>query len=147
MTTKRKRPAKSPARLAGGCLCKAIRYRVVGAPLDAGYCHCGLCRRSAGAPVLAWATFPATAFAFTRGRPATFHSSRRAQRQFCNRCGTQLTFCKRGAATLVDVNLVTLDKPERIAPQYHIWTASRLPWFETRDKLPRHRGAGPDVLA
>jgi hypothetical protein len=68
-------------------------------------------------------------------------------REFCGRCGTQLTFRKKGDATLVDVNLVTLDKPERLAPQYHIWTASRLRWFDTRDELPRHRGAGPDVLA
>jgi hypothetical protein len=84
---------------------------------------------------------------FARGKPATFRSSRRAQREFCSRCGTQLTFRKTGSATLVDVNLVTLDDPERIAPQYHIWTANRLRWFDTRDKLPRHRGAGPDVIA
>ena len=138
---------EQPTRLTGGCLCKTIRFRVVGDPLDAGYCHCSLCRRSAGAPVMAWGTFPVAAFAFTRGKPGVFHSSRRALREFCKRCGTQLTFRKVGGAALVDVNLVTLDDPERIKPQYHIWTGNRLRWFDTRDKLPRHRAAGPDVLA
>jgi hypothetical protein len=147
-TKKPKSAAKSGRRrLAGGCLCKALRYRVVGTPVDAGYCHCSLCRRSAGAPVLAWGTFPASAFAFTRGTPTAYHSSRRAVREFCARCGTQLTFRKIGRATLVDVNLGSLDDPEAIAPQYHIWTANRLRWFDTRDQLPRHRTAGPDVLA
>ena len=145
---KRKAASKpKPARFVGGCLCGAIRYRVVGEPIDAGYCHCKICRRSAGAPVLAWATFPITGFSFTRGKPGTFHSSRRALRQFCAGCGTQLVFRKTRGAETIDVNLVTLDRPEAIRPQYHIWTASRLPWFDTRDELPRHTDAGPDVLA
>jgi hypothetical protein len=138
--------ATEPARFVGGCLCRGIRYRIVGKPIDAGYCHCRLCRRSAGAPVLAWATFPITGFRFTRGRPGTFHSSRRAFRQFCIRCGTQLTFRKTRAPETIDVNLVTLDRPESIPPEYHIWTANQLSWFDTRDDLPRHRDAGPDVL-
>jgi hypothetical protein len=131
----------------GGCLCRTVRYEVVGEPIDAGYCHCRICRRSAGAPVLAWSTFPISAFAFTRGTPKIFHSSRHAVRQFCGRCGTHLTFRKARGAKLVDVNIVTLDRPAAIVPQYHIWTVSRIPWFETRDQLPRHRGGGPDVLA
>lgn len=141
------RTSTTAARFVGGCLCGAIRYRLVGKPVDAGYCHCRLCRRSAGAPVLAWATFPIGALTVTQGRPRTFRSSRRALRQFCGRCGTQLLFRKARGATLVDVNLVTLDRPGAIRPQYHIWTAARLPWFDTRDRLPRHRHGGPDVLA
>ncbi len=44
-----------------------------------------------------------------------------------------------------DINLVTLDDPVRLAPQYHIWTDSRIPWFDTADDLPRHKGNGPDI--
>jgi hypothetical protein len=36
--------------------------------------------------------------------------------------------------------VASLDRPEELAPEYHIWVASRTPWFETRDELPRHRG-------
>ena len=30
--------------LDGGCLCGAVRYRLCGALIDAGFCHCSLCR-------------------------------------------------------------------------------------------------------
>ena len=41
---------------AGGCLCGAVRYELAAeGAFDAGYCHCSMCRRSTGAPVLAWA--------------------------------------------------------------------------------------------
>jgi len=142
-----RRIANKRIRFVGGCLCRAIRYRIVGNPIDSGYCHCRLCRGSAGAPVMAWSTFPIGTFAFTRGKARTFHSSRYAFRQFCGRCGTQLTFRKARGAKFVDVNVVSLDRPAAIVPQYHIWTRSRLPWFDTRDELPRHRDGGPDVLA
>ncbi len=34
----------------GGCMCGALRYRVSGAPVLVGICHCETCRRNAGAP-------------------------------------------------------------------------------------------------
>lgn len=45
----------------GGCLCGAVRYRITGEPKSVGYCHCRMCQRAAGAPVVAWATVPADA--------------------------------------------------------------------------------------
>ena len=47
-------------------------------------------------------------------------------------------------ATRVDLNIGSLDHPSSIAPEYHIWTESRIPWFETVDELPRYPDAGPD---
>ena len=127
----------------GGCLCGALRYAAHGEPIDVGYCHCRVCQRSSGAPVLAWASFPNDAFAYTKGSPATYRSSPRAGREFCAACGTQLVFREDGAPR-VDLNIGSLDEPDRLAPQYHIWTESRIPWFETTDPLPRYPDAGPD---
>ncbi len=131
--------------LDGGCLCGALQYRVSAAPIDAGYCHCRLCQRASGAPVLAWLTVAASAFAYTQGQPAVFQSSVHSQREFCGACGTQLAFRRRVAAKTVDVTLASLREPARIAPQYHIWRQSRLPWFDSDDDLPRHADAGPDT--
>jgi hypothetical protein len=39
--------------LEGGCLCGGIRYQISGEPRSADYCHCRMCRRTAGAPVVA----------------------------------------------------------------------------------------------
>ena len=59
----------------GGCLCGAVRYRVEGPPLHAGYCHCRMCQRAAGAPVVAWGAWPADRFAWLQGKPGRFASS------------------------------------------------------------------------
>ena len=51
----------------GGCFCGAIRYRAEGAPSNSMICHCKTCRRVAGAPAVAWLTFPVGNFRFIRG--------------------------------------------------------------------------------
>ena len=128
----------------GGCLCGAIRFVSEREPVASGYCHCRLCQRSSGAPVLAWGSFPVAAFAYVEGRPAIYASSDHGQREFCAGCGTQLAYRERRSATTVDVNLASLDRPEAIEPRYHVFTSSRIPWFETADALPRHAGARPE---
>ena len=128
----------------GGCLCGAVRYTFASAPDDAGYCHCRLCQHSTGAPVLAWATFPAEAFRYTQGTPGIFKSSDWGQREFCHDCGTQLLFRNTAHGKTVDLNFVTLDDPEQLEPEYHIYTESQLKWFETADQLPRHKQDFPE---
>lgn len=124
----------------GGCLCGGVRYRLEGPPLEADYCHCRMCQRGAGAPVVAWGTWSAGSFAWTRGEPATFASSPQGERSFCPTCGTSLTFVDPGEPGRLDVALATLDDPAAFPPQRHIWTASRLPWLEIADDLPRRAG-------
>lgn len=121
----------------GGCLCGAIRYLATTSPVDETYCHCSICRRASGAPVVAWASFPAQHFVFTRGKPARFDSSKIAYREFCPGCGTQLTFRYLASPGSVDVTIASLDDPEAIRPKDHVWHDSRIHWFETADSLPR----------
>lgn len=56
----------------GGCLCGALRYLAAGTARDVCYCHCETCRRASGAPVVAWATFPAAGFAIVQGTLARY---------------------------------------------------------------------------
>ena len=35
------------------------------------------------------------------------------------------------------------DDPAAVAPDHHIWTASRIAWFDTKDDLPRYPERGP----
>lgn len=131
----------------GGCLCGALRYRVEAPPLDSGYCHCSLCRRSTGAPVLAWASVPAAAFAYTRGEPALYRSSSWGQREFCGRCGAQICYRDQGpleSVETVEINSGCLDDPSLAPPRHHIYHADRIAWFETADALPRHPGPKPE---
>ena len=126
----------------GGCLCGGVRYRVTAAAIDSGYCHCRMCQRNSGAPVVAWTTFPATGFSWTTGSPASYASSPQIRRQFCAHCGSYLVF-RREESTEVSVNTASLDDPGAFQPQMHIFVESRIPWFRTDDELPQHVGYGP----
>jgi hypothetical protein len=132
-----------PKPYTGGCLCGALRFSADAEPLVVDYCHCELCRRSSGAPVLVWASFDAASFRYTQGTPARFASSAHGRRDFCARCGTQVLFRTTREPGSVDVNVGALDDPARCVPTMHIHCASALPWLDIRDELPRYAGAGP----
>ncbi len=125
----------------GGCFCGAIRYRLDGPPLDASYCHCRMCQRAVGAPVVPWGTWPVERLTWLTGDVRSYASSARGERSFCPTCGTSLTFVDPGEAGLVDVTLASLDDPEAFAPDHHIWTSSRIRWLGIDDDLPRHEGS------
>ncbi|HEX9813842.1 MAG TPA: GFA family protein [Myxococcota bacterium] len=127
----------------GGCLCGALRFSAAVRPIDAGYCHCKLCQRSTGAPVLAWASFPVEAFAYTKGRATRYASSAWGHREFCNLCGTQICYRKTDAATTVDVNVGSMDNPAEFPPEHHLYFKDRISWFDTADDLPRNAESAP----
>ena len=128
----------------GGCHCGALRYRIAAPTLDSGYCHCRICQHTTSAPATPWALLPAAGFTMTRGTPKIYRSSSWGERHFCDACGTQLLYRDGRAPDVVSINIVSLDQPAAIAPAQHIFTASRIDWFETADDLPRHVGAGPE---
>ncbi|MBM3518395.1 MAG: hypothetical protein FJX56_11130 [Alphaproteobacteria bacterium] len=78
------------------------------------------------------------------GQAKGHRSSAGAERHFCGDCGTPLTFRSVAAPTEVDVTVASLDDPFAFPPSFHIWTMSRLGWFETADHLPRYADAGSD---
>jgi hypothetical protein len=102
-----------------------------------------VCQRAAGAPVVPWLTMASTDFTWTAGEPAVHRSSPGAERLFCPTCGTQLVFREIAAPDTLDVTLTSLDDPSPVAPGHHIWTPSRIAWFEIADDLPRYAERGP----
>ena len=100
--------------LTGGCLCGEVRYRITAAPVEALYCHCRMCQRAHGAPVIAWLTVPLDAFAVTKGDPVAYRSSAKAFRHFCGSCGTPLTWREADNPRLVDISIASLDNPEAL---------------------------------
>jgi len=80
------------ALITGGCLCGDVRYEISKPPIDSGYCHCRMCQRFSGAPVIFGETFPIEAVQFTQGQPTYYKSSPIAERGFCKRCGSSLTY-------------------------------------------------------
>ena len=125
--------------LQGGCLCGEVRYEARGTPFHATFCHCRTCQRAAGAPVLAWVTFPRVGFRWTAGAVVNFASSAGVARGFCATCGTTLTYESQRNAEEIDITTASLDTPEAAPPEDHIWVRSRQPWMKCDDGLPEYQ--------
>jgi len=131
----------------GGCLCGSVRYRATAEPLRGVICHCRMCRRHSGAPALAFVHFPVDAFEWIASSPSWFRSSANAERGFCSRCGSTLGMREDVLADRVQVCIGSLDEPERARIDDHVWTRSRVPWFNTDDGLPRFAGSSTAVAS
>jgi hypothetical protein len=131
--------------LEGGCFCGFVRYRAEGPAWDETLCHCSICRRISGAPLVAWFSVAAASFRFTSGEPARFASSDHAARSFCPRCGTPLTFQSTRAPGELDVTTCSLDDPERVPPHDHTRASAKLSWLKLGDGLPVFPEARPEA--
>ena len=121
----------------GGCLCGAVRYRTTADPVRAVSCHCGICRKVSGAAFITFVHFPKDAFTWTAGAPTRYRSSANGQRGFCPQCGSTLSMHEDVLDDRVQVSLGSLDRPEAVKPDDHVWTESQLPWLVISDDLPR----------
>jgi hypothetical protein len=127
----------------GGCLCGAIRYQSTALPVRGVICHCSMCRKHSGAPILAFVHFPLDAFTWVKGKPARYLSSQYAERGFCSKCGSTLSMHEEVLADRVQVTLGSLDEPDRAKIDDHVWTGNRIAWFEVKDDLPRYPKDSP----
>jgi len=131
----------------GGCLCGEVRYRATAEPLRGVICHCAMCRRHSGAPALAFVHFPLDAFQWLGAMPSWFQSSSNAACGFCSRCGSTLAMREDVLADRVQVCVGTLDEPSRVRIDDHVWTRSRVSWFDTCDDLPRFERSSTAVAS
>ena len=129
--------------LHGACFCGAIRFEAGGEPFHETNCHCSICRRTTGAPFVAWFSVRRAQFRFVRGTPSRFKSSPKGTRSFCPLCGTQLSFENEDAPDEIDVTTSSLDDPERVPPKDHTRTSSKLRWITPGDDLPQYPEARP----
>ena len=133
------------AKIEGGCHCGALRYALSAPPQASMICHCRTCRRVSGAPVFAWLTVDPATLTITKGKPAHYASSANVARQFCNQCGTQLTYARTDDDSYIDVTTASLDDPDAFPPSHHSWLSHDIAWIKFGDGLPtfqRSRGDG-----
>jgi hypothetical protein len=133
--------------LSGGCACGAVRYRLTAEPWDAGWCHCRICQLNSGAPAMAFASVAPDQFVLTlgEGEVRRFKSSSFGHRLFCGACGTPIAMRVDHQPDTIDFSIATLDRPELVAPGFHIFWGSRIAWFDPGDEHPRHDRFRPDT--
>jgi len=127
--------AKRIESVQGGCHCGAVRYALAKKPSASMICHCRTCRGITGAPVVAWVTVESRAFEITKGAPKQYTSSDDVLRQFCGRCGTQLTYARTDDDSWIDVTTASLDDPNAFSPTHHSWLKHDLDWIKFGDGL------------
>jgi len=131
--------------LEGGCTCRAVRYRMMGTALFVHCCHCRWCQRETGSAFALNAMIEADRVLLLTGTPeavATPSNSGKGQKiARCPACRIALWSHYAGAGDAVCfVRVGTLDEPDRLPPDIHIFTASKQPWVI----LPPDRPAVPE---
>jgi len=125
--------ATAPFPLDGGCDCAQVRYRMLDRPLFVHCCHCRWCQRESGASFALNAMIEADRVVVLAGAPELVHTpSASGQGQDiarCPRCKVAVWSHYAGAGPLVCfVRVGTLDQPDLVPPDIHIFTASKQPW-------------------
>jgi hypothetical protein len=119
--------------LSGGCTCRAVRFVMTSAPLIVHCCHCRWCQRETGSAFAHNALIEADRVVLQSGAPEVVNTpseSGKGQKiHRCPQCRVAVWSNYSGAADAIRfVRVGTLDEPDRLPPDIHIFTSSKQPW-------------------
>jgi hypothetical protein len=131
----------NPYPLDGGCDCGQIRFRMKTRPLFVHCCHCRWCQRESGASFALNAMIEADRVVHLRSEPEitdTPSNSGRGQKiARCPKCRIAVWSNYAGAGPVIRfVRVGTLDSPDYLPPDIHIFTASKQPWVALPQGVP-----------
>lgn len=131
----------SPFPLEGGCDCRLIRYRLETRPLFVHCCHCRWCQRETGASFALNAMIESDRVTNLGAEPELVRTpSESGQGQWiarCPECRIAVWSHYAGSGPLMKfVRVGTLDEPDRLPPDIHIFTASKQPWVVLPPSVP-----------
>lgn len=117
----------------GGCTCGAVRYRMTSRPMFVHCCHCRSCQRETGASFALNALIEADRVVLLQGAPETVDTpseSGKGQKIVrCPNCRVALWSHYGGAGEAISfVRVGTLDNPDLLPPDIHIYTRSKQSW-------------------
>ncbi len=125
----------------GGCDCRHVRYRMVGRPMFVHCCHCRWCQRETGASFALNAMIESERVVLLHGdvevvdTPSNSGKGQKIAR--CPTCRIAVWSNYAGAGDAVRfVRVGTLDEPDRLPPDIHVFTASKQPWVVLRPGVP-----------
>jgi hypothetical protein len=125
----------------GGCACREVRYRLTSGPLFVNCCHCRWCQRETGAAFAINAMIEADRVELLTGEPEIVHTPSNSGRgQDIARCPTcrvaVWSHYSGGGPKISFIRVGTLDEPDRLPPDVHIFTASKQPWVVLPEGVP-----------
>ena len=125
----------------GGCTCRQVRYRMTSRPLFVHCCHCRWCQRETGASFALNAMIEADRVETLKGKvevidtPSASGKGQKISR--CPTCRVAVWSNYAGAGDAVRfIRVGTLDEPDRMPPDIHIFTSSKQPWVVLPEGTP-----------
>jgi hypothetical protein len=115
----------------GSCLCGHVRYRMTTSPLIVHCCHCRSCQRRTGSSFALNALIEPDRLQLLAGEvqvvDAPSDTGKDQKLSSCPRCRVAL-WSKYAESAVLFVHVGTLDEPDRLPPDIHVFTASKQPW-------------------
>jgi len=134
-------PTPAPFTAEGGCDCSLIRYRLESRPLFVHCCHCRWCQRETGASFALNAMIEADRVTPLGAEPELVHTpsdsglGQKVAR--CPVCRIAVWSHYAGSGPITKfVRVGTLDNPDLLPPDVHIFTASKQPWVRLPEGAP-----------
>ena len=116
----------------GGCDCRAVRYRLRSRPMFVHCCHCRWCQRESGSAFALNALIETDRVEVTGEAELVDTPSASGKGQLiarCPRCRVALWSHYAGAGRALSfVRVGTLDDPDAMPPDIHIFTSTKQPW-------------------
>ena len=125
----------------GGCTCGNIRYRMNRSPMFVHCCHCRWCQKESGTAFALNAILESSELELLSGETERVElPSESGKGQTVIRCpdckiAVWSHYSTAGDATSL-VRVGTLDNPDLLPPDVHIFTESRQPWVQFNTDLP-----------
>ena len=128
----------SETRMRGQCLCSAVEFEVDVPERTYSICHCGLCRRWSGGPLMSvHCPEPNTEWLNDEGL-TWYQGTPWAQRGFCSKCGSSLfwRFAQEPEGMLI-VSVDALEDDGEFTLDRHIYSDARPDRYDFADDCPR----------
>ena len=130
-----------PYPLEGGCGCRQVRYQLLTQPLFVHCCQCRWCQRESGSAFALNAMIEADQVQLLNGEPEVINTPTESGKgqniARCPTCRIALWSTYAGAGPHIRfVRVGTLDMPDHLPPDIHIFTASKQPWVTLAPGIP-----------
>ncbi len=135
----------NPGSIEGGCDCRRIRFRLASAPMVVHCCHCRWCQRESGASFALNAMIESDLVERLGDEPELVDTPSASGRgQLVARCPTcrvaLWSHYAGGGRAASFIRVGTLDDPDLLPPDIHIFTASKQPWVVLPPQIPAFAG-------
>jgi hypothetical protein len=130
--------------LTGGCQCGAVRYEIIGTPVNLYICHCRECRKQSASAFGISLFVGREHFRLTQGKTERWSratdSGRTLHCAFCPDCGSRLWHEAAGEPETISVKGGSLDQTLDLGEAIHVWTSRKLPGVI----IPEHAAQFPE---